>query len=390
MTHYFVGIDIAKFEHVVTIYNSQTAELVVDSLHFTNNLKGFKQLLVELSKLNKDETVTGFESTAHYHQNLFNYLTKKKYKCFLINPYMTSRYRSINVRDVKNDDIDSKAIAKFLSLEYDRFTQLEFLVNELKELCIQRDFLIKQLSTTKIKLITYLDKVFPELETIVTKAGVYSKAIMAILSNYPTALDISKARIDRLISLSDKASQGKYPQSKVRTLKQLAKESIGFYSSAIALKIKLAIETIGSIEKQIDELESMIRKHPTVSDSPLFKLKGINAIEIGYIMSAIISIERFDSPGKLVALAGLDPKIRQSGTWSASITRMSKRGNKLLRYALIWTAYNMTRYDSKMKTYYQLKRSQGKSHYNALGHCAAKLCRYIYFILNNPEAEFIN
>ncbi|MBR5342156.1 MAG: IS110 family transposase, partial [Erysipelotrichaceae bacterium] len=71
-------------------------------------------------------------------------------------------------------------------------------------------------------------------------------------------------------------------------------------------------------------------------------------------------------------------------------TRMSKRGNRLLRYALIWTAYNMTRCDSKMKIYYEKKRAEGKSHYNALGHCAGKLCRYIFFILKHPEAEFIN
>ena len=50
-------------------------------------------------------------------------------------------------------------------------------------------------------------------------------------------------------------------------------------------------------------------------------------------MSAIISIERFDDSKKLVAYAGLDPKVRQSGTWSASKTRMSKRGSKILRYA---------------------------------------------------------
>ena len=133
----------------------------------------------------------------------------------------------------------------------------------------------------------------------------------------------------------------------------------------------------------------MIINHPSVFESPLKQLKGMNDIEIGYIMSAIISISRFDSYKKLTAYAGLDPKIRQSGTWNASTTRMSKRGNKLLRYALIWSAYNMTRCEGPVKDYYELKRLQGKSHYNALGHCAAKLCRYIFWILNHPQEEFI-
>ena len=69
---------------------------------------------------------------------------------------------------------------------------------------------------------------------------------------------------------------------------------------------------------------------------------------------------------------------------------MSKRGNVLLRYALIWTANNIRKHPSKMQDYYNLKRSQNKSHYNALGHCATKLVRYIFWILKNPDKEFIN
>ena len=78
MTH-FVGIDIAKYEHVASVYNSITGELVIDSLHFDNNDKGFKALLSNVSKL--DDLVFGFESTAHYHQNLFRFLSSNKYKC---------------------------------------------------------------------------------------------------------------------------------------------------------------------------------------------------------------------------------------------------------------------------------------------------------------------
>ena len=48
MTHHFIGIDIAKYEHVVSIYDSLTGEYILDSLHFTNDSKGFKQLLVNL------------------------------------------------------------------------------------------------------------------------------------------------------------------------------------------------------------------------------------------------------------------------------------------------------------------------------------------------------
>lgn len=387
MTKLFCGIDVAKFEHVASIYDPSNGEIVLDSLHFDNNVKGFKSLLSHLSKLNKSrEVVIGFESTGHYHQTLFNYLTTSKFECYLINPYMTSKFRSISLRDAKNDHIDSRAIAQFLSFEYSNLVNEDFLSNELKELALQRKFLMTDSSKMKIKLKSYLDRVFPELETIV---DVHRNAIRAILKKYPTAKDISKVRIDHLRNLAKEASKGRYSLAKIEMVKEAAKSSIGFYSEAIGLNIIQCIESLELKERQIDIIEKSIISHQLVIESPLHKIKGINDIEIGYIMSAIISIDRFSSSKKLIAYAGLDPKIRQSGTWQASTTRMSKRGSKLLRYALIWSSYNMTKYDGPMKKYYETKISQGKSHYNALGHCATKLCRWIFWVLNHPEKNFI-
>lgn len=386
MAKVFCGIDVAKYEHVASIYNPVTGEIILDSLHFDNNDKGFKSLLSNLSKLKKEyEVLVGFESTGHYHQTLFNCLTSNKYKCYLINPYMTSKFRSISLRDAKNDNIDSRAIARFLSLEYINLKDAEFLSNELKELSIQRDFLMTDSSKMKIKLKSYLDRTFPELENIV---DINRAAIRAILKEYPSAEAISSVRIDKLKNIAKEASGNKYSLSKIETVKEKAKESIGIRSTGIELNIIQCIETLELKEKQIDKIEKEIKKHPLVFNSPLHQLTGINDVEIAYIMSAIISIARFDSPKKLVAFAGLDPKVKQSGTWQASTTRMSKRGNKLLRYSLIWTAFNMSKKDGPIKDYYDLKKSQGKSHYNALGHCAAKLCRYIFWILNNPTKEF--
>ena len=389
MTSY-VGIDIAKFEHVASALDSSTGELTVDSLHFDNNLKGFSYLLSKLSVLNNDDVVIGFESTAHYHQALFNYLNENGFRCFLINPLITSRYRKLSLRDAKNDNIDSRVIAQFLLLEHNHLLEQDFFKNDLKELCTHRSFLIKASTQLKIKLASFLDRVFPELPSVIPKGTLYTKGLLAILKECPTACLIASTRVDHLVNIANKASKGRYKQRLVIAIKNAAKSSVGFHSDALALKIRQSITSIQSLQKQIDEVEQLIISPPAIINSPLHKIKGINSIEIAYIMSAIISIDRFDSPRKIVASAGLDPKVRQSGTWTANGTRMSKRGDVLLRYALIWTANNVRKHDSKMKEYYWRKRAQGKSHYNALGHCAAKLCRYIFFILNNPDSDFDN
>lgn len=83
----------------------------------------------------------------------------------------------------------------------------------------------------------------------------------------------------------------------------------------------------------------------------------------------------------MLAYAGLDPKVRQSGNFNASSCRMSKKGSPYLRYALIFTAWNLVRNSKRFKEYYLIKRAHRKSHYNALGHVAHKLVRTIYTLL---------
>ena len=80
------------------------------------------------------------------------------------------------------------------------------------------------------------------------------------------------------------------------------------------------------------------------------------------------------------------PIIRQSGKFNASHTRMSKRGSRVLRYALVYSAHNVVKNNETFRKYYDLKCSQGRGHYAALGHCAGKLVRIIYKLLSEEIA----
>ena len=110
-------------------------------------------------------------------------------------------------------------------------------------------------------------------------------------------------------------------------------------------------------------------------------IPGIGAVNGGMILGEIGDISRFPSPKQLLAFAGLDPSVYQSGNFQAKRTRMSKRGSRTLRYALINAAHNVVKNNATFKAYYDAKVAEGKSHYNALGHCAGKLVRIIYKML---------
>lgn len=125
----------------------------------------------------------------------------------------------------------------------------------------------------------------------------------------------------------------------------------------------------------------------TSLDSVIMTIPGIVFINAGVILGETDDITRFSNPTKVLAFSGLDPAVYQSGNFNASHTNMSKRGSRPLRYALINAAYNVVRNNKTFKDFYGQKISEGKSHYNALGHCAGKLVYTIYNMLTD-NVEF--
>ena len=116
-------------------------------------------------------------------------------------------------------------------------------------------------------------------------------------------------------------------------------------------------------------MAEIMRFHASV----IMTIPGIAYINGGIILGEIGDIHRFSTPSKLLAFAGLDPSIYQSGNFQARRTRMSKRGSRVLRYALVNATHNVVKNNATFKAYYDKKVAEGRTHYNAQGHCAGKL-----------------
>ena len=122
-------------------------------------------------------------------------------------------------------------------------------------------------------------------------------------------------------------------------------------------------------------------------NSVILTIPGISYTLGSIILSEIGNIEKFSSPNKLLAFEGLDPSVKQSGNFNATIVKMSKRGSKLLRYAMLRASGLIIWNSETFNTYYTKKLSQGKSHNNAVCHVAHKLTRIIFHMLKE-NVEF--
>ena len=378
---FLLGIDIAKLNHVASCIDSSTNEIVFSNFKFKNDFKGFSTLLDKIKTFDTKNLIIGLESTSHYGENLINFLFKQHFKVALINPLQTSHLRKANIRDAKNNNLDSLNIAKSLI-----FAKLNFISEKnincfsLKKLTRFRSSLIKQRSKAKIQLTSLLDLLFPELQYLF-KSKIHSKAIYSLLKKYPSAEEIAALKDDEISNLLYASSKGHFKKEKSIELKSLAKTTVGIKDTSISLHVIQLIELIELYDKQIKDIVTKIADTVDKLDTKLLSVPGISIIACAIILGETNNFNNFSNSTKLLAFAGLDPKIRQSGNFNASSCRMSKKGSPYLRYALIFTAWNIVRHSEKFNKYYCLKRSQGKSHYNSLGHVAHKLVRVIFTLI---------
>ena len=384
---FYVGIDIAKLNHFASAISSD-GEILIEPFKFSNDSDGFHLLISKLDSFDKSSIIIGLESTAHYGDNLVRYLVSENYKVCVLNPIKTSVMRKNNVRKTKTDKVDTYIICKTLmmqdSLRFVSYYDLDLMT--LKSLGRFRQKTIKQRSRLKIQLTAYVDEVFPELQYFF-KSGLHQKSVYALLKEAPTPEAVASMHMTHLAHLLKVTSHGHFDKETAQQLRVLAQKSVGASDSALSIQITHTIAQIELLNDQLDKVETEMTEIMKYNDSVIMTIPGISYINGGMILGEIGDIHRFSSPNKLLAYAGLDPSVYQSGNFQAKKTRMSKRGSKVLRYALVNAAHNAVKNNATFKAYYDAKMAEGRTHYNALGHCAGKLVRVIFKMLTD-DVEF--
>jgi len=381
----YVGIDIAKEKHFAAAMTAD-GEVLIPPFGFTNNSEGFSLFLSKLGSFDKDDLLIGLESTAHYGENLVFYLYDQGYRIAVINPIQTATLRKANIRKTKTDKVDTLLIIKAMIINTPRiFTKTDIDSIRLKSLCRFREKTKKSKAKLKIQLVSYVDVLFPELQYFF-KSGIHINTCYELLKKHSTPNDIAALHLTYLGNLLQKASHGRFGKEEAIALKGLAKSSVGTGNTTVSIQITQSISQIELLEKQIIELDETIKSIMLEMNPIILTIPGIGFLNGAMILGEIGDISRFTNPSKLLAYAGLDPAVNQSGQFNAKSTRMSKRGSKLLRYALINAAWNVSLNNNTFNDYFMLKKAQGHNHYSALGHVAHKLVRVIFKMLKDNVA----
>lgn len=313
-----IGIDVSKDTLDVCITKGISQSDICKMYKVDNNARGVNELGNKLKRLGIDSNIPiALESTGIYHILPSMLLSEKGYKVGVINPLNTKYFTSANIRKQKTDKVDAKALADMAILKPE----------------ILKTFVPDQAQVMLKKKISTLNKML--------------KGYQSIKASIKTYQDLER---------------------------QLqAKESVAIYN------LKKAAE---AMKKMINEVEQEILEEgrKCTGFEKVSSIKGISDKTTAKILAQIEGKE-FDRKESLVAFAGIDISVKESGTSVRGKGRITKRGNPNLRNSLYQAAWGLMMHNEEFKQIYEYHRKNGKHYYTCLTILARKLLHIIYGML---------
>jgi len=383
---YFIGIDISKESFDASCIDGDGEKIF--HISTSMNRAGFQELSRKLTSLfcPRESILVGMESTACYHINLYSFLIASGYAVMVINPVLIANFVKLQLRKTKTDKKDAFVIAQFLLMNKASLCQNDVSaeITDLKDLVRQRESIVDQITALKAEIKRVLTITFPELEHT---ACIFSKSMLRLLQEYPSAYAIRNTKRSKIEKILIPGSMGKQTTKSVERIKKAAETSIGTSSPARELILKQKASLLVHMEENLQELTDILveicQSKMQEDMNILTSLPGIgNKTAMNFLIEMGGGIAPYQSHKKLIAMAGIDPAIYQSGKVDRS-GRISKRGNRHLRRVIWLMTVKVIQFTERFKQYHEKRRQDGLPYKKAVLATAHKLIRVLFTMLKN-------
>jgi transposase len=339
-----------------------------------------------IKKKDKDmEVVIGLESTACYHINLYSFLISQEIETLVINPLLIKNFTKMSLRKTKTDKKDAKTIASFLLIHRDSIHQMNVseVFQDIRDLSRERATLSHQLSAVKVEIGRVLQTLFPELEKI---GDLFTKVMIHFIKQYPSARIVKASTVSKIRKSLRQTSCSEKISFTAEEIMEAARSSVATVSPAKEVILLGKIETLEHLEKRGHDLDRVLTRYcesMVIEDVKILKsIKGIGNKTATTFLAELGPISNYASYKKLIAYAGIDPAVYQSGEYEGN-GKISKRGNRHLRRVIWLMTVSVIQHSKWLKKYYQKKRKAGQPYKKAVIGTAHKLVRVIFSMLTH-------
>lgn len=371
----FCGMDIAKdrFHAAVIDVRGQ----VLWSRSCSMLAEGLQELLEALGS-SAESLVVGMESTGSYFLNLFLALHSRGFDVRVLNPLLISNFAKRSLRKTKTDKRDAATIAEFLRVHIDVLPSPPAAAEELRVLARERESLSKQITATKNEIKRLLQALFPEILSV---CNPFTAAALRFLAAYPSKDAVRKAAGRSLRGLKLSRLRALTPSG----LREMAQASLGVSSPCREAVLRSRIRLLGHLQDELDAVtQNLVQSCQAQAPAAMAILNSICGLSD--VLSAHFLAEThqhsFPAAKNLIAFAGIDPAVYESGQWKGR-GHISKRGNASLRRVLFLMATSTIRRNPVFREVYEKKRAEGKAYRQAVLTVAHKLVRVIHAMLRD-------
>ena len=388
--HYIVGIDVGSETCLVAVL-APDKRVVVKPFDIATTGDGFRQLEQKLAHLDcsPHEILIGLEATGRYWEPIYQFLQQRGYRLVLLHPAQTHHFAQRRGLRAKTDKLDAVTIARVLLSDDARPA---YVPNELtatyRELVRLHSNLSDEAARYKNEIQDLLVVLFPEFAQVFKDPT--RKTALAVLRAYPGAQAIAAVGVMPIAAIFEATAPRNYGPETAERLVGLAKRSSASPVAVAARGRSLAIlaDQLSHTQTNIAELEREIEALLRHDDGAtgLQSVPDFGPKTVAVLRAELGEVERFQRSGQVVAYAGLDITVKESGKWRGE-RKLSKRGSGELRRTLYLTAMRCVRREgSAFGAYYQALGARGLKGKAALVAVMRKMLVVAYHLLKSGES----
>jgi len=382
MSNYFCGIDISKDSFHAALIDDQGQLLW--SRSFPMSSEGFRDVFIALCPQGSSVTSLrlGMESSGSYYLNLFSFLQSHHLDVRLLNPLLVSNFSKLSLRKTKTDKRDAATIAEFLRVNAQNLPPACDSTDEFRALAREREALSGQSIALKNEIKRLLGILFPEILRLLNP---FTVSALRLFSAFPSKDAVLKASPRAILKVLSSNRRGRKLSISPKLLIETAQTSVGLSSPAFETILQSKIRVLERLQEELEDMSRQLVQlcRDQIPDSLriLNSIRGLNDITSAHFLAETYK-RSFSTPQKLIAYAGLDPTIYESGQWKGR-GHISKRGNKSLRRILFIMAVCVIRVNPIFQEVYMKKRTEGKRYKQAVLVVVHKLLRVIHALLRH-------
>lgn len=341
------------------------------------------------SKTNETPLII-FEFTGIYHKSLEKFLISQNLKYHIVAPLRAAKARNSEIREQKTDARDCLSLSKlFYTNNLGIFYSEDETYSNLRKLNRYYDTCMKHLVKIKVNFRETLAVIYPNYKKLFT--SIYSDESLTFLKDFPHPFLYTSKSEDKIIEILKVKWDHleSWTSSKVKKLTPLVNKIVSG-CNVTDPDIIMLLSYIAQIEYYLNQIKvTVIQMNDLANKLPIYNLihslPGIQDILTCKFIAELGDISRFTNYKQIVAYAGIDPMIRQSGDKDGLHLKMSKKGNKRLRtilHLMVSSLIKANREPNAIKTKYQKKTHQLnplKPKVASMA-CANQLVRIIFYM----------